>query len=235
MKKLWFLPLMLLLLVACDKDDDTDDLTQLATPNLQSPADNATLQAPSFAFTFSWSESIGADEYELELAGNENFTNSSTLISSGTSIQITSNDVVEGETYYWRVRALAEGFITSNDSEAFRFVYTVGSGGGGGGGSTDVPTLLTPANNATVNTNTPTFTWTDVELQASFYVLQVSQSLDFNNIIRTYQPTSESFTVPNAADGIPGNPPSISLGTYFWRVSADNGDTFSDFFTITIE
>lgn len=235
MKKLWFLPLMLLFFVACDKDDDTDDLTQLAAPNLQSPADNAVLQAPSFAFTFSWSESIGADEYELELAGNENFTNSSTLISSGTSIQITSNDIVEGETYYWRVRALGEGFETSNFSSARTFVYNDNSGGGGGPGDPDVPTLLTPEDNATVNTNSPTFVWNSVS-GATEYNIQVAQDLTFGNILRSYNFLPDTvYTVPPPSDGVPGNSPSIPLGTYFWRVYTDQGDTTTNFFTITIE
>lgn len=230
MKKLWFLPLMLLFFVACDKDDDTDDLTQLATPNLQSPADNAVLEAPSFAFTFSWSESIGADEYELELAGNENFTNSSTLNSTGTSIQITSNDIVEGETYYWRVRALAEGFITSNDSETFRFVYNVGSGGGGGD-STEVPTLLTPEDNEVITNPRPTFTWSDTPLQdgAPFYLIEFASDFTFNNDIHSAQPVTNSWTVPNAIDPLPRNIP------FFWRVSADSGETWAEYFTITIE
>lgn len=234
MKKLWLLPLMLVLFIACDKDDDDDSLVQLAAPTLQSPANNAVLEAASFSFTFSWSEVLNADEYELQIANNNNFTNAFSLSVLTSGIQITSNDIVPGENYFWRVRASGEGFQTSVFSETRTFVYTEGSGGGGGGGGTEVPTLLTPEDNATVNTHSPTFTFTEVDLQAPFYLLQVAADLGFANVIRTYQPTSGTYTVPNAS-GAPGTVPSIPLGTYFWRVSADNGDTFSDFFTITIE
>lgn len=229
MKKLFlFLP-FIALLFACetDEDDDLPQTTKLETPTLQSPANGAELEAATFDFDFSWSSVTDADSYQIQIADNANFDNPGSLNSSSNNINITSSDIVSGNTYFWRVRATSPGFTPSDFSQTFSFDYTDGSGGGGGGGNE--LELLTPADNSTASSTRPTFTWSNTPLDgASLYEVQFAADLAFNSVFYTGQSLTNSFTIPSAID------PLAPYSTVFWRVSADGGTTYSDYFTLNL-
>lgn len=228
MKKLLLILPLFVLLFSCEKEDDIDTggATKLDVPTLQSPADGAELVAATFDFDFSWSMVDSATAYGLEIADNANFTNSKKYTAITNNQNVVSTDFTSGNTYYWRVNAKAANFTTSDFSQVFSFDYSDGSGGG----ASNAPTLLTPADNATVNTTRPTFTWTNTPLVgASYYIIQFAADLSFNSIIYFGQPISNTFTVPSAID------PLAQYTTLFWRVSADGGTTFSTYHTLTIQ
>lgn len=229
MKKLFLLLPFLALFIACETEED-DDLPQqqkLETPTLQSPANGALLQAATFDFPFSWSEVENATSYQLQIADNANFDNTGNINSSSNSINVTSSDIESGNTYFWRVRATDPDFTPSDFSQTFSFEYNDGSGGGG---PTNVATLISPADNATVNTTRPTFTWSNTPLDgAALYQIQFAADLAFNTVFYTGQSVTNSFTVPQAID------PLAPYATLFWRVSVDGGTNWSAYFTLNIQ
>lgn len=90
-----------------------------------------------------------------------------------------------------------------------------------------VPSLLTPANNATNVSTTPTFTWNAVA-QASSYSIQIATDPAFANIVHSASGLSgTSYTLGAALDG---------STLYFWRLRADNAcgsGSYSSFFRFT--
>jgi hypothetical protein len=75
-----------------------------------------------------------------------------------------------------------------------------------------VPTLLTPANNATNQSLTPTLTWSET---GSYYRVQVSTNSGFTNIITDQNNIlTGSYQIPS--------PILTSNTTYYWRVNATN-------------
>lgn len=227
MKKLLLILPLFILFFSCEKDDvpDNNNITKLDTPNLEAPLNGADIDSTSSTYNFSWSAVNNAVTYEFEIADNANFTNSGKSIINSNNTSIASSDLQTGNTYYWKVRALAPNFTTSEFSQSFSFNYISGSGGGSNG-----PSLLTPSDNATVNTTRPTFTWSNTPLVgASYYIIQFAADFTFNSIVYTGQSVPTSFTVPSAID------PLAPYSTIFWRVSADGGSTYSDYFTLNIQ
>lgn len=85
-----------------------DASLQLPAPELQSPAAGALLPDP---FTFSWQAVAGAQGYMIELSRDEAmddiFLRATT---AATSLSLTQLKDLDPGTYYWRVRACAEGW-----------------------------------------------------------------------------------------------------------------------------
>ena len=73
------------------------------------------------------------------------------------------------------------------------------------------PTLMAPANGASLTDTTPTFTWNAVA-NANEYEIEVDNNADFGSPIIDQIRTAANFT-PGAA---------LAAGTYFWRVGANN-------------
>lgn len=229
MKKLLFiLPFFLFAILACEKDEpnNTDDNdTKLSTPSLLTPQNNETITGTTFSANFTWSAINNATDYDIDMANNNTFQNATTLASSTNSFTIDSSTAVPIGTYYWRVRAKATGFETSDYSQVFSFTFDLDTNSSG-----SVPNLLTPADNSTVNTTRPTFTWTNVPLQGtSLYRIQFASDFTFNIVFYNGQSLTNSFTIPQSID------PLSPYSTVFWRVSADGGNTYSDYFTLNIQ
>ena len=77
----------------------------------------------------------------------------------------------------------------------------------------DLPALTAPENGASGVSETPTFTWTAIA-NADSYQIEVAVDEDFDNIINTGNPATNSYTLPAGIlqdDNI-----------YYWRVTASN-------------
>ncbi|MBL7959178.1 choice-of-anchor D domain-containing protein, partial [bacterium] len=73
-----------------------------------------------------------------------------------------------------------------------------------------------PGNNIVVNTKTPTFTWEgrgDADGDTLRYTLQISKTSNFSSMVQFSNIADTAFTLSSPLD---------SLGTYFWRVSAND-------------
>jgi hypothetical protein len=76
--------------------------------------------------------------------------------------------------------------------------------------------LKQPGNDSTVNTKTPIFTWEgrgDVDGDVLSYTLQISKNINFSSVTQFGGIADTVFTLSSPLD---------SLGSYFWRVSAND-------------
>ena len=111
-------------------------------------------------------------------------------------------------------------FTASSDANGGTFIFEV-TGSGGGLTRTDTitlmlppaaPSLVSPADGAAIETNTPTFDWNDVAGAVS-YTLQVATDDNF------------SYTVfsTDVVESTKTSPVSLSYGTrHYWRIRAKN-------------
>jgi uncharacterized protein (TIGR02145 family) len=185
--------------------------TAPAVPTLSTPANNATGQPINPTLT--WNTSSGATSYTLQVSTNSNFTsyvyNQSGL--TNTSQQLSGlNHLTQ---YYWRVNA-TNSYGTSNYSSVWNFTTT--------GTAPAVPTLSTPANNATGQAINPTLTW-NISSGATSYTLQVSTNSSFASFV--YNQSG----LTNTSQQLSG----LSyLTQYYWRVSATNSYGTSNYSTV---
>lgn len=190
--------------------------------NLLAPSDNnvTTLQP-----TFSWSR-YPADltSYTLQISTNINFgtyvytrTNiapSTTSYPSGTgTYPITLNSNTD---YYWRVIVVDSdtGIQTLASNAPFKFSTGIVPG---------TFTLLSPSNNSTGITTTPTLTWTPSS-QALNYIVQIDTKTTFNKPL-TYDTSSDEqlVSILTTSHTIPTEGILISGGVrYYWRIIAQN-------------
>ena len=156
--------------------------TIAGVPVLVSPLNNATNE--SLTPTLSWNAVTGADSYKVQVSEDAGFA---TFIIdefgvTETNFNITglSNDTQ----YYWRVLATnAAG--DSNWSAPFNFTTLPTIAG--------VPVLVSPSNNSTDQSLTPTLSWNAVT-GADSYKVQVSEDAGFSTfIIDQFGVTETSF------------------------------------------
>lgn len=157
---------------------------------------------------FSWSASSLATEYTLEISPLTTFTTTMVFPAiTSTTYTLPAGRLADSQTYWWRVIANNTTGVTRTASNAplsFR---------------TDVKprafTLSEVISGTTVDTLTPTFTWTISDL-ADEYTLQIT--------------TDSSFSNPTSIVGITGISYTISGGLvngnwYWWRVIARSYST----------
>jgi large repetitive protein len=181
-------------------------------PNQVAPASNALVT--SLTPLLDWSNSTapagapGFHQYEVQIASDAAF---STLVSTLTSVgitnsQITSPTLLNGVTYFWRVRSENVGVdgIGGNTDDDFSGWSTSRSLRVPFAG----PPLTLPLDTATGVTLKPTFQWVAVA-GATNYTLQVSTSNTFSSLVlnKTVNGTTYAQTT-NLSGGT----------TYFWRV-----------------
>jgi hypothetical protein len=159
----------------------------------------------------SWSPVSSAEWYHFQLAGSENFIDFIVDANYLTDTTYRVDELEGGRNYYWRVRASNSGG-SSGWSGIQRFntkdelVYPP-----------TVPTLISPANNATGVSIAQVLLWSSVQ-RADSYHLQIAEDDGF-----TVQVMDHS--------GLGGTQyqTALSHGTvYYWRVRAQNDGGFSD-------
>lgn len=169
------------------------------TPVLSYPQDGATNMP--FSLSFSWSISEFTYQYRFQLSKNPDMSKpvrDEAVIANG----IVVTGLEQLTTYYWRVKAIND--IGESDWTPIRSFTTAAP-------KPDKPELVSPPNEATNLSITPTLVWRLIP-GAEEYQVQVSTKSDFSGFsVAVDSYTSDtSFTVP--FDKLM---PKI---TYYWRV-----------------
>ena len=174
--------------------------TNLDTPSLTAPANNATDQPLNPTFT--WNPVAGADNYEIYVNTASDFTGTPIYTNTGlgnvTSIQPNSLFAVveDNTTYYWKLVA-KNASNTSLESSVFNY-------------TTIQQSLTAPGDGVYSVSITPTLTWASVG-GADFYTLEVNTAADFTGTIMFLG------TMPDTSRTIG---PLFNNTTFFWRVTA---------------
>jgi hypothetical protein len=208
-------------------DDDCNPATpDFPAPVLTSPANGA--MGVSTTPTLSWNASIcPGSSYGLQVSTSQTDWTGSNLKVNQSGIAGTSQAVsglANSTVYYWRVNATNAG--GTSDWSSFRSFTTVLA-------TPSAPTLVSPANNTTGVSTTPTLSW-NASTGATSYGLQVSTSkTDW---------TGSNLKVNQS--GIAGTSQAVSglanSTVYYWRVNATSAGGTSPWssvwsFTTTIK
>lgn len=183
--------------------------TTVATPQL----DAVSLSTPvggntvSSGFSFGWSSITGAT-YTLEVSTSSTFSTIDFMASTTSNSYSSSNfSLATGTTYYWRVKASKDGYLSSVSSIA-SFV-------------TEQPTLASvtltsPISGATVEDGF-TFNWSAIS--GATYTLEISAVASFASTMYSIETTSNSYSSSNLE---------FMDGTkYYWRVKAYTDNALS--------
>jgi uncharacterized protein (UPF0248 family) len=200
----------------------TEDLPDLKQIHLSSPSNGAADQPTTLTFT--WKPDSEAENYQIKIDENNNFSNS-TIDKNITESSIDVNGLEYETTYYWKVRAMAGdnigkwsktwSFTTEPIEEDDEYL--------------DLPavTLSSPKNGATVEPINPTFNWQQID-DAEHYQIRIHDDNSLSNPMIEESVKETSFSVPELEAGT----------TYFWAVRARAGDEtseWSDVWTFTTE
>lgn len=150
--------------------------------------------------TFSWTSD--GTSFTFQISTSEDFT--APLIEqvvTTKNITLSTADLTDGTTYYWRVIASKENY-NSAWSEIRSFTMETRP--------TIAITLLTPENTSTINTETIPFSWEGID--GASYTFELAEYSSFNNILISTTTTATSYEIPTT---------SLTGGkTYFWRIKA---------------
>jgi len=157
---------------------------------------------PVFAWTQTLSTAGGPFTYELQIAPTSNFTGLEVITISGLTTspyELTSPALTLSRQYYWRMRTINALGAPGNYSVAkpFKIVPSV------------APNLLLPADNATLTTGLPSFTWSAVA-GAAKYEIDISPANPPSNT-----PPGARYTV-TTPKYTPSSP--LPINTFYWRV-----------------
>jgi hypothetical protein len=171
---------------------------------LSAPANVATVT--SARPPLSWLALAGSSKYEIELDDNADFSSPIVDTVVATLSYVPTQSLPQG-TYYWRVCGQD---LALNCSSWSNREFTV-----------NIQTA--PANNASVFTLRPTFTWALVP-GATQYQVQVANDSGFTDI--EYISPTIAGTV--ASHLVPLPSPLTQYGTYYWRVNVNRGAAFGN-------
>ena len=189
--------------------------TLLAAPTLVSPANTAS-NVPINA-RLSWAKIPGAAGYFVQVATNQNFTSGIAYSDSSITDSTTVATGLSASTlYYWRVRT-RDGGAGGPFSSTWSFTTSVAVA--------QVPSLLSPLNNATSVSTTATLVWAKSAGAAS-YRLQVATDSTFVSGI-----VVNDTTIVDTTRQVPGL---AYVTRYFWHVNAKNAGGVSAFSNVYV-
>ena len=190
-----------------------------AAPNLVSPVDNAILTDSTPLFD--WDPSISAEvvDYLLQVASgdinNGPYQIEIVIPHTTTEYQVLPQEELANGTHQWRV--VARDAVLNGASLAPRSFTVI---------EVDVtppatPSLLSPADNARISDNSPTFDWTDVTDRSGVsYRIQVDDNSNF------VSPEVDESGLPASIFTVGATRPTPTIlvdDTYFWRARAVDG------------
>jgi len=184
---------------------DNDLVPLPAAPTLVSPPNKSSTN--STTPTFVWNPAANADEYQIQIDNNADFSSpvqDETLAGTSLIADPLSNYV----TYYWRVR----GINLADEPGAWSVVRSVTIDPTWLG----TPILNTPRNRTIIGDTTPRFTWRAVP-HAVQYMIRVDDDPNFASPvdIGTGTNTRPNYVVPNDK--------ALPYGIYYWQVQAIDG------------
>lgn len=171
------------------------------------PANNAINVAVSTLF--SWDSIPLATSYRLQIARNSEF---STLTVDDSTLTVSSRNVsslTNYATYYWRVKVTNPGGTgVWSEVNTFTTIPTPPS----------VVTLISPAANDTIKTDTVTFVWDQATAAITRYCFEYSTD-----------PLFETSLIDSSLADTTKLVTGVANGTYFWRVKACNAAGWGSF------
>ena len=177
--------------------------TTFETPTLNKPANE--LLNVSIPAAFSWSSAINVNTFTIQISETFDFKNIVYEKDDITLKNIEVSSLTNGRDYYWRVRAKKDNTF-SDWSEIYTFTTQLKS-----------PKLTSPTNNKIDVQLSSSLTWELTELNIN-YVLQISQTSDFSNLVMD--------TILNSQNNFPINKLELA-STYYWRVKAKRNESES--------
>jgi phosphodiesterase/alkaline phosphatase D-like protein len=194
--------------------------TAITVTTLAAPVATAATTITTAGFTATWTAYSGATSYELDVATDPLFGslvsgfNPFVVAGGGTTSQVVGS-LTAGTTYYYRVRAILAGPVTTENSNAITVVTVA-----------DAPTA--PTSSALTATGF-TAQWTAPAGQVDSYRIDVSTDVAFGSFVPGYEDLSVSAT-SKAITGL------NSGTTYYFRVRAVNaGGVGADVVSSAIE
>ena len=194
----------------------------LAAPELIAPVDEATLETDTP--TLEWSAVADAESYHVQVATGPDFGELVMDEPGLTDTTVAPNTPLGNGTYWWRARA-ADGGEDSPWSDVWSFTVNVVVCLTPG-----VPALFSPADGATVNDLTPTFSW-DVAADATDYEIRIGQEPDVSDSLYVGLVATTDYT-----------PDPMAPGLYYWMVRGRNLDgncdlvgDWSSIWSVTVE
>lgn len=169
----------------------------IPSPQLVAPVDNAVNLNKSI--TFKWNDVSEKDYYQLQVAIDSNFTNIKKFYDTLNINEIEINNFVEGQQYYWRVRASISNLF--GEYSTINSFSTIPQ-------DTTKPLLLAPSNTEVELNTTIVFSWKNIDT-VDYYQLEIAEDQNFGNIFYINENvTSNEQTVYDFEKGT----------QYFWRV-----------------
>jgi len=186
------------------------DTTPPGKPTLALPENNKLDN--SMSQTFKWTqppENSLPLTYHIQIDNEASFTSPYVRENMGVGENSYIYSFTSAGTYYWRVRAKDNAGNWGAWSDNFKLAIVIPVGV-----SPTKPVLVSPANGAKINDNTPTFQWTKGE-NAENHRLLVDNDPDFSS-------PADNILL-GAADNIwTKSAPGYVDGTYYWSVVAVN-------------
>jgi hypothetical protein len=182
------------------------DTTAPSGPALLSPSNGA--RTSNNTPTFSWSSVTDPSgvSYTIQVSTSNTFASTVVNVSGLTSTTYTPSVPLADGTYYWRVGAVDGAGNSSVWSTVRNLIIDVTV--------PSVPTLLSPADGAKLNSTTPTLDWSDVAgAPGMTYGLQVAYDIDFTSLKANASGLATSQYTTSV----------LTQGTYYWRVKAVSG------------
>ena len=179
-------------------------------PKLLSPQ-NGDINQP-VTIILKWNPVPIATSYMLQFSTDSMFNSVifSGSVGNNTSKQLSG--LSNSKLYYWRINAWNHLDEYSDWSDVWHF-KTIDKGT-----SPSVPVLLSPSNDTTNISTTPTLTWSSSS-GATSYILQVSTNYLFSNIVYSQSGITNTNQKINELN---------NSTKYYWRVKALNGNDNSD-------
>jgi len=184
---------------------DVRNLTVIGEATLKKPTDGSETDP---LVDFQCRSIPGVINYLFQVSDDENYTNAISI--STTEVDLESDTLEFGTTYYWRV-ALEHDLDISDWTPSFTFDVKAS------------PALYTPSDGETNLTPRPTLRWEKMSGPTTFNI-QYAFNESFDNAImltlaNTNSTSTESYTFPNAID---------SAAVVYWRVRANINAVSSD-------
>jgi hypothetical protein len=172
---------------------------------LVSPANGSTGQVPNVLLD--WNPMSGVNGYQVQYDTSASFSSTQLVTTNiGTTSQLNANNLLFGQTYYWRVKGFHTA-DTSNWSVIWSFSVT------------DVLTQVAPANGSSFQTPDVIVDWAAIG-GATGYQVYLDTNASFTS------PAFVSFNISGVSQSATGN---LYFGTvYHWKVRAFHAADTSD-------
>ncbi len=192
-------------------------------PSLTAPMNGA--MVPNLGVTLSWLTQPGTAQYHLQVIPHNNDGPGANVIRNADSSYFTLPSppqwygLLPDMTYTWRIRTTSAAFPQELDWSAWssRTFKTPGV-------SSDTIRLMEPAAGNTIDSRTPTLTWSNSNGAVFYYEVQVSKDPAFETNPETatamvyWQLLHGAVTSPPNSYAVPSSFPLESNSTYYWRV-----------------